>query len=83
MKVYKVEYYTLCRGRKASDPVGNIRQSSEIAYIECDNTSEIEVLLDKHYEKPHPCGSFYSPVVEIITTIDGHCIRKEEKPCDT
>ncbi len=79
MKVYKVEYYTLCRGRNASDTVGNLRQANEIAYIECDNTSEIEVLLDKYYEKPHPCGLFYSPVIEIITAIVGHCISKGEK----
>ncbi len=83
MTVYKVEYYTLCRGRKASAPVGNIRQASEIAYIECDNTNEIGVLLDKYYEKPHPCGLFYSPVIEIITAIDGHCITKGDKSCET
>ena len=74
MKVYKTEYYTFSKGRDAQAKPGNLRQFSEVAYIQCHNTAQVEVLLEKFYKEPLESGDFYQPVIERITFVEGHCI---------
>ena len=78
MQTYKVEYYTLCKGRNATGPTGNLKQHSDIAYIQCADTSKLKGLLDEHFSVPQPTGLFYVPVIETITAIKGHCIHDKE-----
>lgn len=74
MQVYKVEYSTLGRGRDPKGKIGNVKQCSDIAFIQCADTTKIKPLLEEHFEQPQPCGLYYWPVIETIIAIKGHCI---------
>ncbi len=76
MAVYKVEYYTLGKGKDVNNEVGNLALFEEIAYIQCKNTSCIEVLLEKYYQQPRP-EYYYQPVIRKITALKGHCIVED------
>lgn len=78
MTVYKVKFYTLSRGKNPNGEAGNLRQSTEIAYIQCRDTSRIEAMLDKYYETPVQNGSYYLPVIENIEAISGFCIIEDK-----
>lgn len=73
MNVYKVEYYTLGKGKNWHNEPGNIKQFCDVAYIQCPNTSHCEVLLEKHYENPRN-GYYYHPVITSIRYLKEHCI---------
>ncbi len=73
--VYKVEYYTLSRGKDPKGEIGNLRQYDDIAYIQCEDTSDVEPLLNEHYSStPNKHGKYYYPVVKKITALKGFCI---------
>lgn len=74
MTVYKVRYYTLGKGKCPDGKIGNLKISTEIAYIQCRNTSCVEVILEKYHESPNKHGNYYSAVVETITAVSGFCL---------
>ena len=78
MTLYKTEYYTLSRGRQSKGKVGNLRQFSDTAYIQCANTSCVEVRLEKYYETSHHGGIFYHPVITSIEAIEGHTLQENQ-----
>lgn len=77
MTVYKVKFYTLSKGRDPNGEVGNLRQSTEMAYIQCRNSSCVEIQLSKYYETPVRTGAYYVPVVISIEAILGFCLIEE------
>ncbi len=77
MRVFKVKHYTLSKGKDPNGEVGNIRQTTETTYIQCQNTCCVEVLLEKYYEKPMRSGAYFVPVIESIEAIDGFCLIEE------
>ena len=78
MTVYKVEFFTLSRGKDPLGQVGNLKQSDEIAYIECRNTSRVEVLLEEYYKTPNKHGRYLVPVIQNIKAVKGFCVTEGE-----
>jgi len=78
MTVYKTEYYTLGRGKEADGEIGNLKQWDGNAYIYCEDTRDVQSLLEAFYKKPHKNGSYYFPVIKKITALKGHCIIDDE-----
>jgi len=77
MNMYKVDYYTLSRGKDPKGEVGNLKQYCRVAYVWCTDTSKIKSLLEIHYNKPSK-GVYYVPVIETIMCLSGHCIVEDE-----
>lgn len=73
MQTYKVEYYTLSRGRDSDSKAGNMKQFDDVAYIQCIDTSRIEVLMAEFYRQAVN-GVYYVPVVKQISAVKGDVI---------
>lgn len=79
MTLYKVKFYTLSKGNNPDGEAGNIRQSTEMAYVQCRDSSRIEAVLDKYYKTPVRSGEYYLPVVISIEAISGFCIIEKNE----
>jgi hypothetical protein len=75
--VYEVSYYCLSKGKDESGKVGNQRQFTAMAYVECTDTSKIESLLKKHYETPVN-GVYFVPIIISIYARKGFVITEKD-----